>query len=69
MTDLPSTAIIPRRVLFGSPDTVLAGLRRIADLGIDRVLLFTHWGGLPHALIMSCLELLAREVLPVVREW
>jgi alkanesulfonate monooxygenase SsuD/methylene tetrahydromethanopterin reductase-like flavin-dependent oxidoreductase (luciferase family) len=56
-------------VLFGSPDTVLAGLRRIADLGIDRVLLFTHWGGLPHELIMSCLELLAREVLPVVREW
>jgi alkanesulfonate monooxygenase SsuD/methylene tetrahydromethanopterin reductase-like flavin-dependent oxidoreductase (luciferase family) len=56
-------------VLFGSPDTVLAGLRRIADLGIDRVLLFTHWGGLPHEMIMSTLDLLAREVLPVVREW
>ena len=56
-------------VLFGSPDTVLAGLRRIADLGIDRVLLFTHWGGLPHELIMSTLDLLAQEVLPVVREW
>jgi alkanesulfonate monooxygenase SsuD/methylene tetrahydromethanopterin reductase-like flavin-dependent oxidoreductase (luciferase family) len=56
-------------VLFGSPDTVLEGLRRIADLGIDRVLLFTHWGGLPHEMIMSTLDLLAREVLPVVREW
>jgi alkanesulfonate monooxygenase SsuD/methylene tetrahydromethanopterin reductase-like flavin-dependent oxidoreductase (luciferase family) len=56
-------------VLFGSPDTVLAGLRRIADLGIERVLLFTHWGGLPHEMIMSTLDLLASEVLPVVREW
>ncbi len=55
--------------LFGSPDTVLAGLRAIHDLGIDRVILFVHLGGLPHEKIMSSLDLLAREVLPVVREW
>lgn len=56
-------------VLFGSPDTVLTALSGIADMGIDRVLLFTHWGGLSHELIMSTLDLLAQEVLPVVREW
>jgi hypothetical protein len=33
------------------------------------VMLFVHMGGLPHELIMSSLDLLAREVLPVVREW
>jgi alkanesulfonate monooxygenase SsuD/methylene tetrahydromethanopterin reductase-like flavin-dependent oxidoreductase (luciferase family) len=55
--------------LFGSPETVLAGLRDIRELGIDRVMLFVHMGGLPHELIMSSLDLLAREVLPVVREW
>jgi alkanesulfonate monooxygenase SsuD/methylene tetrahydromethanopterin reductase-like flavin-dependent oxidoreductase (luciferase family) len=55
--------------LFGSPDTVLARLRAIQELGIDRVMLFLHMGGLPHEKIMSSMELLAREVLPVVREW
>jgi len=55
--------------LFGSPDTVLARLRAISELGIDRVMLFLHMGGLPHEKIMSSMELLAREVLPVVRNW
>jgi alkanesulfonate monooxygenase SsuD/methylene tetrahydromethanopterin reductase-like flavin-dependent oxidoreductase (luciferase family) len=55
--------------LFGSPETVLAGLREIRALGIDRVMLFLHLGGMPHEKIMSSLDLLGREVLPVVREW
>lgn len=55
--------------LFGSPDTVLAGLRTIRNLGIDRVMLFLHMGGLPHEKILSSMDLLAREVIPVVREW
>jgi len=54
--------------LFGSPDTVIAGLAAIRELGIDRVMLFMHMGELPHHKIMSSLELFAREVLPVVRE-
>ncbi len=54
-------------VLFGSPDSVIAGLRAISDLGIDRVMLFVHLGGLPHEKIMSSLDLFAREVLPTVR--
>ena len=55
--------------LFGSPDTVLSRLREIRELGIERVMLFLHMGGLPHERIMSSLDLLAAEVLPVVRDW
>lgn len=55
--------------LFGSPETVLAGLRDIRELGIDRVMLFLHLGGMPHEKIMASLDLLGREVLPVLREW
>lgn len=54
--------------LFGSPDSVVAGLRAIRDLGIDRVMLFVHMGGLPHEKITRSLELFAREVLPAVGE-
>ena len=55
--------------LFGSPDTVLSRLREIRELGVERVMLFLHMGGLPHDRIVSSLDLLAAEVLPVVREW
>lgn len=55
--------------LFGSPDSVIADLRKIRDLGIDRVMLFMHLGGLPHEKIMASLELCAREVIPAVREF
>lgn len=53
--------------LFGSPDSVIAGLAKIHDLGIDRVMLFVHMAELPHSKIMSSLEIFAREVLPVVQ--
>jgi alkanesulfonate monooxygenase SsuD/methylene tetrahydromethanopterin reductase-like flavin-dependent oxidoreductase (luciferase family) len=54
--------------LFGSPDTIVERLAAIRELGIERVMLFMHMGGLPHDMIMSSLELFARECLPVVRE-
>lgn len=54
--------------LFGSPETVLAGLAKIRDLGIGRVMLFVHMAELPHEKIMASLELLASEVLPAARE-
>jgi alkanesulfonate monooxygenase SsuD/methylene tetrahydromethanopterin reductase-like flavin-dependent oxidoreductase (luciferase family) len=54
--------------LFGSPDTVLERLAAIRELGIERVMLFLHMGGLPHEKIMSSLELFARECLPAARE-
>lgn len=55
-------------VLFGSPDSVIAGLTEIHELGIDRVMLFVHMADLPHEKIMNSLALLSKEVLPAVRE-
>lgn len=54
--------------LFGSPDTVIARLREIRELGIERVMLFLHMGGLPHEKIMNSLDLIAQEVIPAVRQ-
>jgi len=54
--------------LFGGPETIITRLAAIRELGIERVMLFMHMGGLAHEKIMSSLELVAREVLPVVRE-
>lgn len=54
--------------LFGSPESAIAGLSKIRDLGIDRVMLFVHMAELPHQKIMASLELFAREVLPAAHE-
>lgn len=54
--------------LFGSPESVIATLHKIRELGIERVMMFMHMGGLPHEKIMASLELCAREVIPAVRD-
>ena len=60
-SDLLETAIC------GSPDRCLAGLERLATLGVDHVLLFPNMAGIPHAAVVGSLRLFADEVLPRVR--
>lgn len=62
-------ADLRQSALFGSPESVIAYLAKIRDLGIGNVMLFVHMGELHHDKIMQSLRLFAREVLPVVREW
>jgi alkanesulfonate monooxygenase SsuD/methylene tetrahydromethanopterin reductase-like flavin-dependent oxidoreductase (luciferase family) len=54
------------QVLVGTPDAVAARLRALEDeLGIDGILAELNCGGLiPHARVMTALELLCREVKP-----
>jgi probable F420-dependent oxidoreductase len=52
--------------VFGGPDACTATLKRIADLGIERVIFFVNMGGLPHAQIMGSLQRFASEVMPRV---
>ncbi len=50
--------------LCGDPDTCVAGLRRLADLGIDRVLLFVNLAGIAHDDVVRSLRRFAADVLP-----
>jgi alkanesulfonate monooxygenase SsuD/methylene tetrahydromethanopterin reductase-like flavin-dependent oxidoreductase (luciferase family) len=56
-------------VIFGSPETCIATLRKIHDLGVDKVMLFTNLGELSHEKIVNSLTLFGREVLPVISSW
>ena len=49
-------------VVFGSPETCQATLRRIQEIGVDYVLFFIRYADLPHANIMRSLDLFATEV-------
>lgn len=51
------------RFLIGSPDTVLAGLRRQKELGFSELIVRAQWPGMPHRETMRTLRHLA-ELLP-----
>lgn len=54
-------------VVCGDPRRCGDALERIAELGIDEVVLFVNMGGIPHDDVMASLRLFAAEVLPRVR--
>jgi alkanesulfonate monooxygenase SsuD/methylene tetrahydromethanopterin reductase-like flavin-dependent oxidoreductase (luciferase family) len=51
-------------VVFGSPDSCIATLRKFEALGLRRIIGFVHIGGLPAAQIEASMRLFAREVMP-----
>lgn len=56
------------RFVVGSPDDCLAALLPWRDeLGVDHFVLRTDWAGMPVADALASVELLAREVAPVLR--
>ena len=58
------TETMHESVVFGSPETCTATLRRIQEIGVDYVLFFIRYADLPHANIMRSLDLFAAEVAP-----
>jgi alkanesulfonate monooxygenase SsuD/methylene tetrahydromethanopterin reductase-like flavin-dependent oxidoreductase (luciferase family) len=51
-------------VVFGSPETCKATLRRIKDIGVNYVLFFIRFADLPHENVIRSLEMFASEVAP-----
>lgn len=54
-------------VVVGDPDEVVDKLKQFQGAGLDQVICFKQCGQIPHANIMSSLELMGRHVLPVFR--
>ncbi len=58
-----------RRMIIGSPDTVIAQLREVlANVRPGILGVWTNDGSISHGDTMRCLELLGQEVLPALRE-
>jgi alkanesulfonate monooxygenase SsuD/methylene tetrahydromethanopterin reductase-like flavin-dependent oxidoreductase (luciferase family) len=55
------------RFVVGSPEDCLAALLPWRDLGVDHFVLRTDWAGMPVGDALASVELLAREVAPVLR--
>lgn len=53
-------------VVFGGPESCIASLRKLQDLGVEYVIFFIHFGGLAHGKIIQSLELFAKDVAPAL---
>ncbi len=56
------------RALIGSPETVAAKVRTLASWGVDDLIVFSSFGGMPHELTCRSLRLFADRVIPTVTE-
>lgn len=52
------------QVLIGSPEDVIAMLKRYQDAGCDHIMMLMNFGGLPHEKVLKSMELIAKEVMP-----
>jgi probable LLM family oxidoreductase len=58
-----------RAIFAGSPEEVAERLISVGRLvGADRYAMQMDWAGVPHAVVMTAIELLGTEVLPLVRK-
>jgi alkanesulfonate monooxygenase SsuD/methylene tetrahydromethanopterin reductase-like flavin-dependent oxidoreductase (luciferase family) len=56
------------RSLIGSPDTVAAKVRQLEGWGVDDLIVFSSFGGMPHDKTCRSLRLFAEQVIPRVRD-
>ena len=59
--------LVAETLAIGSPDTVVAKLEEMQQLGVGEVLCWMNFGGLPQAQVRRSMELFAREVMPRFR--
>jgi len=59
-----------QQVITGAPDTVIKKLKQVIDVVNPAwLVLWAREGPMSHATAMRCLELLAKEVIPAIKEY
>lgn len=52
------------QLLIGTPDDVIARLKKYKEAGCDHIMMLKNFGGLPHEEVMRSIKLTAEEVMP-----
>jgi len=56
------------RLFFGSPETVIAKLKRAASVGVTHISNWMMFGGIEHEKLMRSIRLMGEEVVPALRD-
>ena len=57
--------LLDNRALVGDPDTVRAKVARLANSGVDELILFTGFASMPQQRVLGSMRLFAEEVMPM----
>ena len=52
---------------IGTPDDLVETIKRYESMGVDQVMTWVQFGGLPHDRIMESMRLMGEQVLPKLR--
>ncbi|MCD9155080.1 LLM class flavin-dependent oxidoreductase [Aeromicrobium duanguangcaii] len=63
---IPYEELAAERFIVGSPEDCIEALRPWCRLGVDHLVLRTHWAGLPVEDALESIRLLATEVIPAL---
>ena len=62
-------SMVGDRFLIGSPDQVAEQMLTLhRRLGVNHVVMSTEWAGMPKSLAVETMEMVARELIPRVRQ-
>jgi alkanesulfonate monooxygenase SsuD/methylene tetrahydromethanopterin reductase-like flavin-dependent oxidoreductase (luciferase family) len=53
-------------IIVGDVDKCIRKMQKFADMGVDQLLCYVQFGQLPHESVMRGIELLGKEVIPVM---
>jgi alkanesulfonate monooxygenase SsuD/methylene tetrahydromethanopterin reductase-like flavin-dependent oxidoreductase (luciferase family) len=56
-------------IIVGDVDKCIRKMQKYADLGVDQLLCYVQFGKLPHEAVMRSIELLGKEVIPVMEKY
>jgi alkanesulfonate monooxygenase SsuD/methylene tetrahydromethanopterin reductase-like flavin-dependent oxidoreductase (luciferase family) len=56
-------------IIVGDVDKCIRKMQKYADLGVDQLLCYVQFGQLPHEGVMRSIELLGKEVIPVIEAY
>lgn len=56
------------QVLIGSPEDIIAMIKKYQDAGCDHIMMLMNFGGLPHDKVLKSMELIAKEVMPAFKD-
>ncbi|WP_232700111.1 LLM class flavin-dependent oxidoreductase [Brevibacillus daliensis] len=56
------------QLLIGTPEDVITMLKKYQQAGLDHIMMLMNFGGLPHEQVLKSMELVAKQVMPVMKE-
>ena len=60
--------LLKKRFILGAPGEVAEDILKLTELGVNHLIMSIQWPGMPQALVLETMQMIAEEVFPRVRQ-